>query len=201
MQKMKKALLGTAIAGALVVGAGAGTYSWFNASYTASGAITNHTLTINNSTTATQNLVFGEKMLAPGRDVSDQLKFENTGSMDQILRLGLNFTLKNEAGQVIQIPDKSKFIVTATIHFTRGSHTYNLGPVSGDAQTIDTYLHGNTWFPDSSGAENAVFKPGDKVVVDLNVKLDENAGNEYQGKTLFGVAELDARQTDSESQF
>jgi spore coat-associated protein N len=199
MKKVKKALLGSVIAGTLVAGAGAGTYAWFNADYKASGTITNHTLTINNSTTATETLDFGNEMLAPGRTVNDSFSFKNTGTLDQILRAGLDFQLKDASGNAISVPDKSKYLVTATVHFTRGGTTYNIGPVSGDAQSIDQYLAGNTWFPSAAGA--GTFLPGDEVKVDVAVKLLETAGNEYQGKKLYGEVEIQAKQTDAGSQF
>ncbi|MCM3707661.1 MULTISPECIES: CalY family protein [Cytobacillus] len=199
MKKMKKALLGTALAGTLVIGAGAGTYSWFNADYKVSGEITNHTLSINKSLSATETLSFGK--LAPSQTKSDTFSFRNTGSMDQILRAGLNFQLKDKDGNAISAPSKDKYIVTATVKFKRGTQEWNFGPVSGNAQAIDQYLAGNTWFPDDSGAENPVFKPGDKVEVKLDVKLHESAGNEYQGLKLYGELEIDARQTDANSEF
>ncbi|MEH6987464.1 hypothetical protein [Cytobacillus firmus] len=195
MKKMKKALLGTALAGTLVIGAGAGTYSWFNASYTAGGEITNHTLTINGDTEAYESLDFGNKKLAPSRVVEDSFSFKNTGSMDQILRATLDLALY-DGNTNVGVPDKSMYTITAQAYYN-GSPVGQ--PVTGNAQTIDNWFASNDWFPSENGAGN--LPPGAQIKVDLKVKLLENAGNEYQGKTLKGGLTVEARQTDTGSEF
>jgi spore coat-associated protein N len=194
MKNVKKALIGTALAGTLVIGAGAGTYSWFNASYKASGEITNHTLTINGETSALETVAF-DGDLAPGRTVNGGFSFENTGSMEQVVRAGLDFQLKDKNGNPISTPSKDDYLVTATV--TYNGTTYPA--VSGNADVIDQYFAGNTWRPNANGVGG--FMPGDKVEVALQVKLNEGAGNEYQGKKLYGELVIDAKQTDTDATF
>lgn len=200
MNKLKKGLLGTTLAGALIIGAGAGTYSWFNAEYKASGAITNHTLTINGDTQSSETL-FTDAMLAPSRTVTDSFSIENTGSLDQIIRAKFDLALFDGATNVGS-PDKSGYTLNATVSFTRDGNTYGPFTVSDiPAQDLDDLIGNSTWLPDSSGLEIVYFEPGDKLDVTLDVHLLESAGNEYQGKTLKGALEVDARQTDAGSQF
>lgn len=195
MKKMKKALLGTALAGTLVIGAGAGTYSWFNASYTQGGEITNHTLEINDSTEAYGvSLDFGGEMLAPSRTVSDSFTFKNTGSMDQVLRATLDLALYDGATN-IGTPDKSKYSIKATAKLNGNQ----IASATGNAQAIDNWFHTNEWFPNANGM--GVLKPEDVVTIDLEVTLLNDAGNEYQGKTLKGGVKVEARQTDAGAQF
>lgn len=194
MNKMKKVLLGTALSGVLIAGAGAGTFSWFNASYDASGTITNHTLEINGSVEATETLDFGNKMLAPSRTVSDSISIKNTGSLDQIVRLNADFALYDGTTNV-GTPDKSGYEMTATV-FYNGAR---VASATGNVEEIDEFLELKEWWPSTGGIGN--FVPGAEVKVDLNVKLLESAGNEYQGKTLRGELKVEARQTDANSQF
>jgi spore coat-associated protein N len=200
MKKMKKALLGTALAGTLVIGAGAGTYSWFNAEYKASGEITNHTLTLNGLTEASETLDFDNKMLAPSRSVSDSFSIENTGNMDQILRAKLDLALYDGSTNV-GTPDKSAYTIDATVAFTRGGNTVTETFTGVPVQVLDDYIGNNKWLPDNNGLEQAYFKKGDKLAVELKVNLLSSAGNEYQNKKLKGTLEVDARQTDAGSQF
>ncbi|MGW8786569.1 hypothetical protein [Heyndrickxia sporothermodurans] len=59
MKKMKKALLGTTLVGALVVSAGFGTYSWFTSETNASGQIANGSLQLNNGQNITEKIIDG----------------------------------------------------------------------------------------------------------------------------------------------
>ncbi|WHY35139.1 TasA family protein [Cytobacillus firmus] len=188
MKKMKKALLGTALAGTLVIGAGAGTYSWFNASYKASGTITNHTLTIDEGTSVTEPITFSGK-LAPGNNVTGSFAFKNTGSMEQVVQAGLDLQLKNSDGSTSSL-NKDMYKIYATV-------TYNgttLPTFSGDADDIDSYFAGDTWRP-NNGTRG--FMPDDTVNVDLKVELKTDAGNEYQGKELYGEVVVRGKQIDA----
>jgi spore coat-associated protein N len=82
MNKLKKALLGTTIAGSLVIGAGIGTYSWFTAEKTATGNIVNGTFGLGDMGT-----LFDQQKFAPSQLIySDWQLVENTGNLDQLLR-------------------------------------------------------------------------------------------------------------------
>jgi len=198
MNKMKKALLGTALAGAVVVGASAGTYAWFNAEYTNSGTVTNHTLEINNGYSVDETLQF-DGLLAPSRTVSTTFKIENTGSMDQILRGKFDLVLKDADGVTTTL-SKDQYSLTADVKLYRpglGDITIPVGPATADV--IDYF--NNMWIPDADGLEQVYFQPGDAVKVNLHVTLNENADNKYQGAKLEGNLEIDGRQTDSGSKF
>jgi spore coat-associated protein N len=204
MKNIKKALIGTTLAGVLIAGAGAGTYSWFNASYKASGEITNHTLTINDVTDASDKLFEDSEKLAPSRFVEDSFSIENTGTMNQIVRAKLDLALFDGETN-IGTPDKSVYSIDVTGTFTRDGQTHNISLPGISAQELDDFIGNNTWIPDENGAddlgEEAYFQPGDKLDLNLKVTLDEGAGNEYQGLTLKGAVEVDGRQVDDGSQF
>jgi spore coat-associated protein N len=194
MKNIKKALIGTTLAGVLIAGAGAGTYSWFNASYKASGEITNHTLEINDKTEAYESIAFDKEMLAPGRDVTGKLTIKNTGSMGQMLRGTLDLALYNGEKNV-GVPDKSEYYVTATVK--HGDSIWKT--FEGNGEDIDDWFESQEWYPSEDG--QGVFQVGKTITVDLNVKLLESAGNDYQGKTLKGGLTVEARQTDEGSLF
>lgn len=195
MKKVKRALLGTAIAGAVVVGASAGTFAWFNASYTVSGEITNHTLTINDELEATEELDFDNKMLAPGRTVNDSFSIKNTGSMEQILRVSANLGLYDDNTEKEE-PGLSEYILSATVYY----NGKKVASHSGNAVEVERFLEAKEWHPNKDG-KDINFMPEDEIKVDLEVKLKESAGNEYQGKMFKGEIKIEARQTDAGSEF
>lgn len=194
MNKMKKALLGTVLAGAVVVGASAGTYAWFNAQYTVGGEITNHTLTLGNGgdktgTEVYEALDFGNTLLAPSKKVSDSFIIQNTGSLNQRVQASFDLALYDGNTNVGE-PDKSEYTIYATVHYNGHKIIDN---ISGNAEQIDDALS-NMWLP-----ENGIgpFKPEDKVKVDLTVELNKTAGNDYQGKTLKGGLTVKATQMEN----
>ncbi|MFG6115257.1 TasA family protein [Halobacillus sp. MO56] len=194
MKNIKKALVGTALAGTLVVGAGAGTYSWFNAEYTASGEITNETLQLNGETTFDEKLFEGAT-LAPSRTVEDSFSIKNTGSMDQIVRGKLDLAIY-DGNQLVSL-DKGEYEVDVLAKYN-GTTVVNQ---TFSAEDIDTFFKDGEWLPDDTGHEGNYFVPGAEVTFDLGVRLKSSAGNEYQGKKLVGSIEVDARQTEAASTF
>jgi spore coat-associated protein N len=93
MKNLKKALLGTALAGSLVVGAGFGTYSWFTAETSATGTIDNGTLTLGEMGTLFEHDNFAPSQLLIG----EWNKIENTGSLDQVLKATYTHSVDKEA--------------------------------------------------------------------------------------------------------
>ena len=81
MKKMKKVLIGTALAGSLIAGAGMGTYSWYTAESHASGSIETGTFGLSQ-----MGSLFDQKQFTPSQVIfSDAQTIENTGSLPQIL--------------------------------------------------------------------------------------------------------------------
>lgn len=200
MKKIKKALIGTALAGTLVVGAGAGTYSWFNAEANASGDIANHTFELNNGN-AEKTLFTKNQKLAPGSgEVSDTFTIKNTGSMEQILRAGLDLQIRDQEGNVLDL-DKSYYSINTEFNYKGADGTTHTYTIEKDASVIDEYFAGDKWFPDASGYEGQTFHPGDELSATFTVKLKTGADNEFQGKVLWGEIEVDARQNVENSSF
>jgi spore coat-associated protein N len=208
MNKTKKALLGTALAGALVVGASAGTYAWFNAEVKVSGDIQNYTLELNDTTQDAITLFGNEGIkLAPSRTAGPEtFDIKNTGELDQVIRMGADFTLTGPNGPYVTNVDGSVYKITGSAQLLlNGNPVGGALPFNTTAAQIDTLFAGDTWFPSEDGkfwnGTQLVLPSGYGVRVTLNVKLDEDAGNKYQAATLFGELEVDGKQTDEGSEF
>jgi spore coat-associated protein N len=94
MNKAKKALLATSLAGALVVSAGYGTYSWFTAEKATSGTITNGTLTLSDW----DGNLFNQAKFAPSQLlIGNWVSITNTGNLDQIIKVSYDESLNMPA--------------------------------------------------------------------------------------------------------
>lgn len=92
MKSLKKALLGTALAGTLVVGASYGTYSWFTAEQSATGEIVNGTLTLGEMGSLFEHTNFAPSQLL----ISEWNTVDNTGSLDQELLATFTHSVNKE---------------------------------------------------------------------------------------------------------
>ncbi|MBE4907937.1 hypothetical protein IMZ08_07715 [Bacillus luteolus] len=98
MKNVKKALIGTALTGALVVGAGFGTYSWFTSEQVLSGSIENAIIDIsaaeNINGSGTANLMNLTGKFAPSRSAySDPVVFKNGSNESAHLSVKYTSTL------------------------------------------------------------------------------------------------------------
>lgn len=89
LSKVKKALIGTSIAGMITVSLSYGTYSWFTSETTAQGKIINSTVQLNNGQNIEENIVnidgFSPSQLVFG----DWMKINNTGTVASPLQAKL----------------------------------------------------------------------------------------------------------------
>lgn len=91
--KVKKALLGTTLAGAVAVAASYGTYSWFTSETTAKGKITNTIVQLNNGEDIKGNVVEAENFAPSQLVFGDWLTIDNTGTADTFLQAKLQQSL------------------------------------------------------------------------------------------------------------
>lgn len=129
MKNIKKALIGTALAGSLIAGAGIGTYSWYTAESHASGSIETGTFGLSQ-----MGSLFDQKKFTPSQVIfSDPQTIENTGSLPQILKATYThkvdkanlskykvgyFAYKFKANQPSDVPPKTKDKLQAVLDGT-----------------------------------------------------------------------------------
>ncbi|USK35857.1 hypothetical protein LIT25_11465 [Bacillus sp. F19] len=94
--KVKKALLGTTIAGVIAVATSYGTYSWFTSETTAQGEITNAVVQINNGQNIQEKIVAQENFAPSQLVFGDWLTIDNTGTVNTFLQAKLNQTLDKD---------------------------------------------------------------------------------------------------------
>lgn len=98
MKHWKKALLGTAMAGTLIAGAGYGTYSWYTAEKSAAGTIDTGTFGL-----ADMGQLFQHQKFAPSQLLTSEWQtIQNTGNLDQLLRATFTQTIDSPNANINQ---------------------------------------------------------------------------------------------------
>lgn len=231
MKKLQKALLGTAIAGTLVIGAGIGTYSWFTAEKTASGTIENGTFGL-----ADMGTLFNQQKFAPSEVVfSDWQNVQNTGNLNQILRATYTHSVNTEAASVKkykvgyialkfkQKPDKDVFkgqqirlnaLINGVTNDAPKSKAVSSNFETEEGILSDDQVNGLVKAQAQGQGDNMTrtltfgdgtkfwrLKEGEYIAILFGVKLSENAGNEFQGVGYTGEFKVEAKQTDDGAQY
>jgi spore coat-associated protein N len=96
MKKLKKALLGTTLVGALFVSGGFGTYSWFTSETNAAGEIANGTLQLNNGQNITEKVIDGVDFAPSQLKYGEWMTIDNTGSQDTHIKATLSQSLDKD---------------------------------------------------------------------------------------------------------
>jgi spore coat-associated protein N len=238
MNKVKKALLATSMAGALVVSAGYGTYSWFTSSTSAVGDIDNGTLSVNNGEAISTKL-FSAAKFAPSQVVTGEfITLDNTGDLAQNLKLTYEASVDKAPADPYKIyymafkytakPDMDEmndWRMAWEKGFYNGNHNpRTMGIASASKSDMPSLPKGVevvtgevaveeaasiASFSKSAASETGgskTFKIGNDEFFTLNedeyitmafdVKLDDGAGNEYQGAQYDANLMVEAKQTD-----
>ncbi|KEZ51679.1 hypothetical protein [Metabacillus indicus] len=226
---LKKAMFGTALAGALVVGAGYGTYSWFSAESSATGKIVNGTLELNGGTDVQlKQKVVKDNKLAPSQLVfGDWITLDNTGNLETVLKatysqqikenldpsaykvgyIALKYKVKPNKEKIVAQEERLESILDGTTNIKQGkssssaSESFEMtegliptGELQKAAKSSSELINigeGDFWN----------LKENEYIDVIFGVKLDENAGNEYQGATYTSEFKVEAKQTDDGAKF
>ncbi|CRK80825.1 hypothetical protein [Neobacillus massiliamazoniensis] len=228
MRKWQKTLIGSALAGTLVVGAGIGTYSWFTAESKSAGTIVNGTFSLGEL-----QPLFNHDQFAPSQLLfSDWNTIKNTGSMDQVLRA--TYSHKIDHANVNINKYKVGYIALKYKEKPNGDvlkdYKYKLdallngttNPISSFAKADPSNYEVETGVLSDSEVQSLMKAEGDKsskvitlgdgkkfwklktdeyIDIIFGVKLSENAGNDYQGVKYDAEFKVEAKQTDNGAKY
>lgn len=237
MKKVQKALLATSLAGAVLVSAGYGTYSWFTSSTKADGAINNGTLSVNNGQEISTKL-FSASKFAPSQVVKGNfITIDNTGDMAQTLKanytatvdkasadpykiyyMALKYKVQPEHDQIedwrmewekgffngnhnepsAQTLAKSKALPKGVEVVTGEVSVEEAQAMSAQAKTAAT---ANTKTYKLGNDEFFTLNEDEYISIVFDVKLDQKAGNEYQGAKYDAALTVQAKQTDTGAKY
>lgn len=224
MKKLKRILLGTAIAGTLTIGLGVGTYSWFTAESNATGTLENGTFSLGE-----MEKLFNHKQFSPSQLLfSNWQTINNTGDLDQVLRATYTHEINKENVNI----NKYKVGYTALKYKEKPGEdvlkqqkyeleklldgtTNPINPLSIESTDIEvvegilTDEEVNTLSGEKSsktitlgdGNKFWTLKSDEYIDIVFGVKLSEKAGNKYQGVKYDAEFKAEAKQTDSGAEY
>ncbi len=225
MKNVKKVLAATALSGAVLVGAGFGTYSWFSAEKTSTGSITNGTLTLGDMANSFSHTNFAPSQIKH----SEWITLNNTGSLSQNIKFSYDEKL-NKAdigkytwnGYAIKMkknrnlnPLQKGLYESALTALLGGGNVVSKGSNEVDLpKDIDAQLIVNNSSSPQAAVEAAVAQlsrhyesegwslaPDEKYEIILAVKLDNNAGNDFQGAVYGSTFKANGKQTDNRAKY
>lgn len=173
-------------AGALLIGA---TFAYFSATDTSTGnTLSTGTLTVNitdqNADTDFQSESLGSNW-QPGEEKLVNFDVKNTGSLPVNLRGFATGTWGNSS-----LDSQNKVYVTKVERWNGASwETLASGVITG-------YFY---YSPNGTNAALFTVNGGDRAQLQLTVKLDETAGNDFQGQTFTATLQAEAKQTNAPS--
>ncbi|GIN87916.1 hypothetical protein J6TS2_43020 [Heyndrickxia sporothermodurans] len=234
MKKVKKALLGTTLVGALVVSAGFGTYSWFTSETNAAGQIANGTLQLNNGQNITEKIIEGVDFAPSQLKYGEWLTIDNTGTQDTHIKATLNQTLDKDlnikkykvgyialkykekpSGDVLKASKiKLEKLFDGTTNVVDTLRASDSGIEVAPGVTAVTGVVGEDGIAGFKAVSNKEWVLGDGtnkpfwrlksdqyIDIVFAIKLDESAGNDYQGVKYTADLKVQAKQIDDGSTY
>ena len=208
-------LLGTALAGTLMLSAGFGTYSWFTSETNAQGEMTSGVLEINNGNDIETPIFSGTKFAPSQLQYGEWLSLSNTGDLDAHLKatythsvdkaslgayevgyMAMKYTIT--PGQDVYEDSKIKLenLFNGTTN-ERAISSQSAGvEVMGNVLSQEEVDSGEIVFGEGGADSFWQLNEGQYIDIMVGIKLDESAGNEYQGATYNALFNVIAKQTD-----
>ena len=217
MKKKKNLLLIVALSGALLASAGAGTYSWFTSETSAFGTMENGTLEINENNDIEEPMFEGTQFTPSQLQYGEWVSLSNTGDLDAYLEANYHHTVDKASLEEYEVGfmamkytvkpgedayEDSKIELENLFNGTTNERTTSvdsapegvevLGKVI-DTQNADS---GDILFGEGSEEDFWELKEDEYIDIMVGVKLEDTAGNEYQGAQYKAELTVRAKQTD-----
>lgn len=215
-------MLGTAIAGVIVATASIGTYSWFTSETSAIGNMENGTLEINNGADIEEALFSGVKFAPSQLQYGEWVSISNTGDMDTVLKATYTHSVDKASLEKYDIgymamkytitPDQdvyedSKIALENLFNGTTNERT--VAPLNlpegveavGKVLTEAELDSGELQFGEGEDDSFWQLQEGQYIDIMVGIKLDESAGNEYQGAKYDATLKINAKQTDNGAEY
>ncbi|WP_077325314.1 hypothetical protein [Virgibacillus siamensis] len=221
MKKTKNLLLGIALAGILIAAAG-GTYSWFTSETNAQGDMVNGALEINNGGDIEEPMFSGVKFAPSQLQYGNWLTITNSGDLDAFLKTTYSHTVDKASLESYDVgfmamkyttaPDQdvyeqSKIALENLFNGTTNEKSATLSSLSEGVQVKGKVLadgeadSGTIVFGEGEDDSFWKLEEGQYIDIMVGIKLDEHAGNEYQGATYNASLNVKAKQTDNGAQY
>ncbi|WP_432354165.1 hypothetical protein [Sporosarcina sp. A2] len=222
MKKTKNVLLGTALTGALLLSTGFGTYSWFTSESNAQAEMKNGILQINNGGNMDTPIFTAEQFAPSQLHYGEFLSISNTGDMDAHIQATYTHSIDKASLEGYEVgyfamkytvkPDKDVYedskIELDNLFNGTTNEVLSIGKDSNSGiemisslLSADQVKSGEILLGDGENEEFWQLDEGQYIDIMMAVKLDDSAGNEYQGASYKAGLHVIAKQTDAGSTY
>lgn len=222
MRKAKKFLLGTTLAGVLIASAGMGTYSWFTSETKAQGDMENGVLQINDGQDIEEPIFSGTKFTPSQLQYGEWLSLSNSGDLDTYLKATYTHSIDKASLEAYEVgymamkytvtPDQdtyedSKIALENLFNGTTNERSIASAKRPDGVEVVGKVLtkgeadSGEILFGEGEADSFWQLDKGQYIDIMVGIKLDESAGNEYQGAKYNAALNVIAKQTDEGAQY
>lgn len=220
MKKTKNMLLGTALAGTLMLSGGFGTYSWFTSETNSQGDMISGILEINEGDDIETPIFSGTKFTPSQLQYGEWLSLSNTGDLNAHLKATYTHSVDKASLKAYEVGYMAmKYTITPGQDVYDSSKiklenlfngTTNERAISNQVEGVE--IMGNMLSQEEVDSGEIVFGEGEAdsfwqldegqyIDIMVGIKLDESAGNEYQGATYNALLNVIAKQTDDGAKY
>lgn len=222
MSKKKNLLLVTALSAALLAAAGIGTYSWFTSETSAFGTMESGILEINENNDIEKPMFDGKQFTPSQLQYGEWLSLSNTGDLDAYLEATYSHSVDKASLEEYEVGfmamkytvqpgedvyEESKIELENLFNGTTNERNISTlrAPegveVIGNVVDEDAADSGEIVFGEGSEEDFWELKEDEYIDIMVGVKLEDTAGNEYQGATYEAELTVRAKQTDDGAQY
>ncbi|MCZ2256949.1 hypothetical protein [Sporosarcina sp. G11-34] len=227
MKKAKMTLLSIAVVGLLVAFSGGATYSWFTSQTTAVGEMQNGALELNNGQDIEMSIFEGGKFTPSQLEYGNWMTISNTGDLDTYLKATYNHSVDKASLEEYEVGymamkytvqpgqdtmEQAEIELANLFNGTTNERPQSVN-LSGDVEVFGGMLtngtvslmnvdNGEITIGEGSD-EDSFWKLDEGQYIDImfGLKLDESAGNEYQGAIYNATLTVDGKQIDEGAEF
>lgn len=222
MKKTKKILLATTLAGVLMASAGLGTYSWFTSETKAQGDMENGTLQLNDGNDIEEPIFSGVKFTPSQLQYGEWLSLSNSGDLDTYLKATYTHSIDKASLEAYEVgymamkytvtPDQdiyedSKIALENLFNGTTNERSIAATDLPGGVEVVGKMMTqaevdaGEILFGEGEADSFWQLEEGQYIDIMVGIKLDESAGNEYQGAIYNATLNVVAKQTDEGAEY
>ena len=222
MKKKKNLLLVTALSAAIIAAAGTGTYSWFTSETSAFGTMESGKLEINEGKNIEEPMFDGKNFTPSQLQYGEWVSLSNTGDLDAYLKATYSHAVDKASLGEYEVgfmamkytvqPDEdvyedSKIELENLFNGTTNERNISLASAPEGVEVIGKIVDENEADSDEilfgEGSEEDFWELQEDEYIDImvGVKLEDTAGNEYQGAKYEAELTIQAKQTDDGAQY
>lgn len=163
-----------------------GSLAYFKDSQSTSGSVKSATFKLDKEQ-GTPITLFSENapFLLPGQEIQGQIvTVVNSGNVEEVVVPAINIALNKDGHALDNTQEALIEIESVWTKIPKNGQPTTQTFTQNLATNAANYAPGSTYFKSQFDKVTRTLQPGDKMQISIKVKLNETAGNEYQGHQI-----------------